>query len=127
MHTTSFAMKLAAGAVAATTAVGAAFPAAAQSAFTKDECGLINETAAAAVRAIGVERLSLDFRQSFRNWLGPNITCDGPREIVIRTGTDADLMNTIRMVLSGSRLKMDLVQRAGLRFVRPTAGLGTGN
>jgi len=115
----AMARQVAAALTALSTAVGAAFPAAAQSAFTKDECKFIAGVAISTVKAVGSDKLSVDFRQSFVNWLGPNITCDGPREIVIRTGTDTDVMNAIRDGLSASSLRMDLTQRAGFRFVRP--------
>jgi hypothetical protein len=97
----------------------------AQKPFTKDECKFIVAAASETVSTYGAEKLSLDFRKSFMAWMG-NVTCDGPRDIVIRTGPDADVFNSIRGGLSISSARIDLVTRAGLRIARPTAALGSG-
>ncbi|RTL69348.1 MAG: hypothetical protein EKK41_13760 [Hyphomicrobiales bacterium] len=109
-----------------TTAAATAPSAAAQQPITKDECRAIAAVASKVVTVAGTNNLSVDFRQSFRNWLGPNITCDGPRDIVIRTGTDSDAFVTIREALGVGSRPIDIMARGGLRAIAPTAALGSG-
>ena len=100
-------------------------PQSAEKPFTKEECKAILAVASRIVAGNGAETISADFRQSFMNWVG-NLTCDGPRDIIIRTGRDSDVFTTIRDALDGSSARIDLMKRAGLRVSRPTAGLGSG-
>lgn len=97
-----------------------------QQPFTRDECAGIAVTVVQVVRVASERKagVSNDFRQSMRNWLGPNVTCDGPRDIVIKTGEDADAFNTIRATLGAASRPIDLVARGGLRAIGPTAALG---
>lgn len=84
--------------------------------FTQGECKTIALTAAEVVRVTGREKLSADFRQSFINWLGKELTCDGPKNIAISTHQDSVTYRTIRgMLLSGS--KPISLEKAGLRAV----------
>jgi hypothetical protein len=119
----TFAQAQQATTVAATASTSA--PQQAQKPFTKDECRFIMDAASEVVATYGANKLSVDFRKSFMGWMG-NVTCDGPRDIVIRTGADADVFNSIRGGLSISSSRIDLVTRAGLRIARPTAALGSG-
>ena len=83
------------------------------------------DAASETVATFGADKLSVDFRKSFMNWMG-NVTCDGPRDIVIRTKADAAVFNSIRAGLGLSSARIDLVTRAGLRIARPSAALGSG-
>jgi hypothetical protein len=100
-------------------------PQSAEKPFTKEECKGILAVAGRYVAGNGAETISADFRQSFLSWVG-NLTCDGPRDIIIRTGRDSDVFNAIRSSLDAGTARIDLVKRAGLRIARPTAGLGSG-
>lgn len=84
--------------------------------FTQDQCKIITGTALGVVKQVGKDTLSTEFKQSLRNWLGPNITCDGPKDIAIITHNDSVTYRTIRsMLLSGS--KPLSLEKAGLRAV----------
>lgn len=82
--------------------------------FTPEQCKVIAAVAVDVLKALGPETLSGEFKQSFRNFLGPSLTCDGPRDILTPTGPDIDAFNTIRSLL----LRGDIsLREAGLRAV----------
>lgn len=120
--------KTVAAAIAGAVPAALPFQAAGQqvAAFTQSECKGISSVVLQVVRTLGADSLSNDFKGSFRAWMGPNITCDGPTDIVVRTGRDSDALNTIYTLLESSSSRINLQTRAGLRAVRPTAGLGSG-
>jgi hypothetical protein len=60
------------------------------------------------------ETVSAEFKQSFRDFLGPNLSCDGPRDIHTPTGPDIDAFNTIRSQLLAGKISL---RDAGLRAV----------
>lgn len=84
--------------------------------LTRAECRVVSAIAVKVIKAVGRDTLSLEFRQSFRNWLGADLTCDGPREIATPTGADIDAYNTIRTVLASGPDPIDL-QAIGLKAV----------
>jgi hypothetical protein len=84
--------------------------------LTTDECKVVAAVAGKVVKAIGRDTLSLEFRQSFRNWLGAELTCDGPTDILTPTVNDVAAFNTIRTVLVAGDHPLSL-QDAGLRAV----------
>jgi hypothetical protein len=87
--------------------------------FTPTECQLISHTAVYVIRDLGnKDRLSPEFKQSFRNFLGVNLTCDGPRDIAWRTREDAATFNDIASQLMRKATQIDL-RRAGVN-VAPT-------
>ncbi len=87
--------------------------------FTKVECKGIALVASEVVKAIGANKLSLEFRQSFVNWVRPPaFTCDGPKDILTPRGDDIDTFNVIRRVLLAGKNPISL-QKAGLRSVDP--------
>ncbi len=88
--------------------------------FTPEECRVVAGIGGQVVRALGKETLSADFRQSFVNFLGPNIACDGPTNIVTRTGPDIDAFNTIRIMLLQTNRPISLQDR-GIRSVASLA------
>ena len=57
--------------------------------FTEAQCRDIAAVAGTVVRTVGKENLSVEFRQSFRDFLGAKLTCDGPKNL--STPTDKDL------------------------------------
>jgi hypothetical protein len=82
--------------------------------FTPTECQLISHTAVYVIRDLGnKDRLSPEFKQSFRNFLGANLTCDGSREIAWRSQEDAATFNTIAGQLMRKATQIDL-RRAGV-------------
>jgi len=86
--------------------------------FTQDECRLISSVGTGTARAIGPEKLSQEFKSSFRSFLGPNLTCDGPKDILTPTGIDIDTFNTIKDILYAPPRGISL-EKAGLRSVDP--------
>lgn len=84
--------------------------------FTADECKVIALTATKVVDAVGRDSLSVEFRQSFVNWLGPNTACDGPADIQVPTAADVAAFNTIRLTLASGSNPIDLTGR-GVRAV----------
>lgn len=88
--------------------------------FTHDQCRAIAAVASDVVKTIGKEKLSVEFRQSFINFLGAKLTCDGPKDILTPTGEDIDTFNTIMTFLEGGS-KPIYLQRAGLRSVDPAS------
>lgn len=84
--------------------------------FTQDECKVIVGTASGVVRAANAKKLSVEFRKSFLSWAGENITCDGPKDIIIVSHDDSVAYGAIRLaLLSGS--KPISLEKAGLRAV----------
>lgn len=84
--------------------------------FTQAQCKGITGTAMEVVRTVGKDTLSQEFRQSFRNWLGADLHCDGPKDIIIVTHNDSIAYGAIRSaLLTGS--KPISLQKAGLRVV----------
>lgn len=68
------------------------------------------------IKAVGRDTLSVEFRQSLRDWLG-DLTCDGPTDIHTPTGPDIAAFNTIRSVVASGDDPIDLTGR-GLRSVK---------
>lgn len=129
--TSRFSERLRKGAIAAAT-VGSLFAANAAAAadaslpsaprFTQQECRLISIIAVDVAKAMGPEKLSTEFKQSFRNFLGPNLTCDGPTQISTPKGDDIDAYNTIGGLLLQGPKPISLRER-GLRAVYKAAAL----
>lgn len=90
-----------------------------QQPLTKEECRAVAAVAGVIVKSVGANNLSVDFRQSFRNWLGADITCDGPKDIIIKTAADSDAFVTIRGALGAASRPIDIMTRGGLRAVAP--------
>lgn len=84
--------------------------------FSPADCRGISGIARAVVRRVGADTLSLEFRQSFVDWMGPETRCDGPKEITIVTGSDDATYRTIRSELLQLPKPLSL-QNAGLRPV----------
>lgn len=84
--------------------------------LTQAECRIVSAIAVEVIKAVGRDTLSVEFRQSFRNWLGADLTCDGPREIATPTTNDIAAYNTIRTVLASGEDPIDL-QAIGLKAV----------
>lgn len=84
--------------------------------FTQDQCKGIRGTAAEVVRTVGKETLSREFRQSFVSWLGADLRCDGPKDIVIVTHNDSATYATIREALLLGSKPLSL-EKAGLRVI----------
>lgn len=84
--------------------------------FTQKQCAGIAETAIEVLRAVGKDTLSQEFRQSFRGWLGADLRCDGPKDIIIVTHNDSATYATIREALLRGSKPISL-QKAGLRVV----------
>lgn len=84
--------------------------------FSQKECKGIGGIAVAVVRHIGADTLGMEFRQSFRNWLGADMRCDGPKEIAIVTTEDSATYGTIRSELLSLPKPMSL-EKAGLKAV----------
>lgn len=102
-------------ALATVTAMTGATTGAQAAEFTREECGLIAETSRAVVKAVGVNTLSLEFRQSLGRFLVPDrnvgLTCAGPTQIATPTTNDVAAYSTIL-----SFLPFDL-QARGVRAV----------
>jgi hypothetical protein len=91
--------------------------------FTPQECQLIAGTSVYVVRDLGnKDRLSPEFKQSFRNFLGANLTCDGPREIAWRTREDAATFNDIASQLMRKATRISL-REAGVNVAPTPVGL----
>lgn len=84
--------------------------------FTQKQCLGISETATEVVKTVGAKTLSREFRQSFVNWLGADLRCDGPKDIIIVTHNDSATYATIREALLRGSKPISL-QKAGLRVV----------
>lgn len=119
---------LAAVAVTSATSAGAQQAAAPRStpvlpAFTSDQCRAISAVGVEVARTVGPQNLSDEFKQSFRAFLGQNLTCDGPREISIVRGKDSDAWQVIQHVLEGARTPPIVLARYGVRGVVRSAEL----
>lgn len=84
--------------------------------FSQKECRGISGIAGAVVRRVGKDNLSLEFRQSFVDWMGAEFRCDGPKEIALVTDEDAATYRTIRSELLQLPKSIDL-KKAGLKPV----------
>ena len=84
--------------------------------FTQAQCKGITGTAMEVVRTVGKDTLSQEFRQSFRNWLGADLHCDGPKDIIIVTHNDSIAYRAIRSALLTGTKPLSL-EKAGLRVV----------
>jgi len=85
--------------------------------FTPHECKVIAGVAGTVVRTLGADQLSHAFRQSFVNFLDPNVTCTGPTSIATPTGMDIDVWTVIRGTLASGTRPIDL-QARGVRAVQ---------
>ena len=119
----SMARKGRALALAASTMAAVTSPALAGG-FSQKECQGIGGIAGAVVRHVGKDTLSDEFRQSFRNWLGADMRCDGPKEIALVTDNDAATFRTIRSELLQLPKPISL-QKAGLRGVERSSAAAT--
>lgn len=99
-------------ALAATTLGAVTAPALAGD-FSPADCRGISGIAGAVVRHVGKDTLSVEFRQSFVNWIGADFRCDGPKEIAIVTANDSATYATIRSELLLLPKPISL-QKAGL-------------
>ena len=89
--------------------------------LTKEECKIVAVAASQVVQKVPT---SEDFRKSMLSWINPNtFGCNGPPLIVIRSDQDAGAYNTIRGILAGPPISIDIQARAGLRGVKPQASL----
>jgi hypothetical protein len=104
----AFSAVLAAGIVSVATGSAAAAP------FTPEQCRIISAVAVDVLKAIGPDTVSPEFKQSFRDFLGPRLTCDGPKQIRTPTVADIAAFNTIRSQLLAGDISL---QAAGLRSV----------
>lgn len=108
--------RIAGAAMFAAAATGLVAPIAANAAppISQTECDIIAKTSSRVLRAVGPETVSTEFKQSFRSFLGKNLTCDGPTDIRTPTKQDVALFNNIRTEL----LAFDIsLEKAGLRSV----------
>lgn len=88
-------------------------------AFTKQECKGIAYVVMDVIKAVGADKLSVEFRQSLTDWVRPpDFTCDGPKDILTPRGKDIDVFNTIMSILESGKNPISL-QDAGLRSVDP--------
>ena len=94
--------------------------------FTQKECKGIAATAIEVLGVVGPDKLSPEFKQSFRTWMGPDLRCLGPKEIVIVTHEDDATYATIRDALLRGSKPLSL-EKAGLRVVERSASVGTGS
>lgn len=118
----SFRRKVAAAGMAVLATVFAAN--AAQAArFTPQECAIVYETTRMVIESGGRETMSPDFMKSFRAFLGPNMTCDGPPNIVTRPGQDLAVFNTTAAFLAHNH-RIDLNAK-GVRAVVPPYAMNT--
>lgn len=92
--------------------------------FTQKECKGIGGIAVAVVQRVGKDNLSMEFRQSFRNWLGADMRCDGPKEIAIVTENDSATYRTIRSELLQLPKPISL-QKTGLTPVVKSSAAAT--
>ena len=110
------------GAIGLSGIVGLAHPSEAAGLPSEKECAIIAAVAVKTLRAIGAETLSPEFKQSFRDWLGPDLRCDGPRDIATPTVDDVAIFNTIAGVLLQGDDPISL-RKFGVRaVVRPKSG-----
>jgi hypothetical protein len=82
--------------------------------FTPEQCKIISAVAVDVLKAIGPDTVSAEFKQSFRDFLGSGLTCNGPKEIETPTANDIGAFNTIRSVLLNAGISL---QEGGLRAV----------
>ena len=108
----SMARKGRALALAASTMAAVTSPVLAED-FTQDQCKSISAITRAVVRHVGRDTLSIGFRQSLSDWMGPETRCDGPKEIAIVTENDSATYATIRSELLLLPKPISL-QKAGL-------------
>ncbi len=88
-----------------------------QQPLTKEECRAV---AAVYIEIVNRVQTSEEFRKSMIAWVNPNsFTCDGPKEIIIKTGADSDAFVTIRGALGAASRPIDIMTRGGLRAVAP--------
>lgn len=92
-------------------------------AFTEDECRGISNVAVDVLKAIGPDKVTPQFKKSFRNFLGPNLKCDGPMEIIVLTADDIAVFNTIGDGLASMPKHPISLRERGLRLVRQSAEL----
>jgi hypothetical protein len=84
--------------------------------ITNEQCRAISATAVAIVtHHADRAALSPEFKQSFRNFLGANLTCDGPRQLVWRTREDWATFQTISSQLLAPGVNISL-ERAGVKL-----------
>lgn len=88
--------------------------------FTPHECKVIAGVAGKVVRELGKDTLSLQFRQSFVNFLDAKVTCTGPTNIATPKGPDIDAFNVMRGILASGEKPIDLYAR-GVRAVATLA------
>ena len=100
-------------ALAAATTMAAVTAPATAGEFSQKECKGIVGIAVAVLQRVGADTLSLEFRQSFMDWVGPEARCNGPREIAIVTESDDATYGTIRSELLRLPKPISL-QKAGL-------------
>lgn len=86
--------------------------------FSAEDCKFIAHVGVTAAKVAGPEKLSVEFKTSFRNYLGANLTCDGPKNILTPTGEDVATFNTIRQVLLAPPRSISL-EKAGVRAIDP--------
>lgn len=122
-YSASLARKTRALALAAASMAAVTSPALADG-FTQKECKGIAGIAGAVVRRVGADMLSVEFRQSFMDWVGPEARCNGPKEIAIVTDQDSATFGTIRSELLQLPKPISL-QKAGLRGVEKSSAVTT--
>jgi hypothetical protein len=88
--------------------------------FTPQECKIVYETSRMVVQALRKDTLSLKFRQSLVNFMGPDTRCNGPKNILTPTVNDVAAFNTIRGLLLSPPARISLQER-GLRSVDPAS------
>lgn len=88
--------------------------------FTPHECKVIASVAGRVVRELGKDTLSLEFRQSFVNFLDAKVTCTGPTNIATPTVNDVAAFNVIGGILLHAETPISLNAR-GLRSVATLA------
>lgn len=130
--TSRFVDRLRKGAIA-TAAIGtlftanaaAAADASAPSKFTEQECKVVAAMAGEVVKAVGPEKLSVEFRRSFMGFIAPDgkkATCTGPTQIATPKHEDIAAYNTIGGLLLQGPKPISLRER-GLRAVYQAAAL----
>ncbi len=106
----------------------------ADSPFSESECATITKVATNLVKRLGVNSFSIEFRQSLRNWLAANLTCDGPRDIAIRQYREIAYVNLLTYELSVvpkppidlARAKWTLVEAGASDRIAQILPTGTG-
>jgi hypothetical protein len=90
-----------------------------QPALTAAQCKTVAMTAVEVIRDLGPEKMSAQFKQSLRDFLGTELKCDGPRDILTPTIADVAAFNTMREILL-SPPRIISLQKAGLRSIDPS-------